>query len=376
MLRRLPEKHRCYFCVLWCCSQLKFSYASTVAQMVMVRTVVHVVIDVAMVVLLQLAVVLVMASSSGVPDEYLPSDQFNKGSFFVDRRGLGSLCVASITDHPNSTTVPHEHVWMSIQGCGGLANCFCTRLVNLIWLGIVVMGTFTWRRRRWTPPHVFILIVTVTAAVASLFFAIANVAALFTACVGLIMLVANWHFGLLVCAALSLPYWCSALWIGWTMSPLVGVALGVLAVAMRRSFLLFSKKITIVYNGRTGSDETRDWLWSKSVEQFKEQARKFFSVDKMDELFFSIVGGEDNSVVLDPDEPFPDTETRTFRLEVVAGTRSSPHPPLPSCIVFLHSNLVLLSRTCPVHVPPLPSNPAPSVLTIFVRTYPSLAPVP
>jgi hypothetical protein len=187
----------------------------------------------------------VMASSSGVPDEYLPSDQFNKGSFGTadcveGRHGLGSLsAMVNMTDHPNSTTVPHEHPWMGILEGGELAICFSTRLISLSWLCILIMGKFKWRLRRWTPPHALILIATVNAAIASFFFSIANVAALFTASVGLIMLVANWHFGLLECAALSLAYWCSSLWIGWTMSPLVGVALAVLAVAMRRSVLLF-----------------------------------------------------------------------------------------------------------------------------------------
>jgi hypothetical protein len=207
----------------------------------MVRPGIRVVIGVATVVLLQLAVVVVMASLSGEPDEFLPSDQFNEGSFgtadcFEGRSGLGSLCVkANITDHTNSTTVPHEHVWMGILDGGWLTDSFSTSLVSLI----MVMGTFKWRLRRCTPPHVLVLITTVNAAMASFFFSIANVVALFTVCVGLIMLVANWHFGLLVCAALSLAYWCSALWIGWTMSPLGCVALVLVAVAMRRSVLLF-----------------------------------------------------------------------------------------------------------------------------------------
>ena len=240
ILRRLHKTHNCYFCVLWCCSQLNFPVRlSCRTQIAMLRTGVHVVTYIGIVVLLQLAVVLVMTSSSGVTDEYLPSDQFSKGSFVEDRRGLGSLCVASITNHPNSTTVAHEHVCMGTLGGGGLAVCICTHLVSLSWLCIVVMGTFTLKPRRWTPPHVLILIATVSAAVACLFFAIANVAALLVACVGLVLLVVNWHFGLRVCIAMSLAYWCSALWIGWTMSPRVGVALGVLAVVIRWSLLLF-----------------------------------------------------------------------------------------------------------------------------------------
>ena len=202
----------------------------------MVRPGIRVVIGVATVVLLQLAVVVVMASLSGEPDEFLPSDQFNEGSFgtadcFEGRSGLGSLCVrANITDHFNSTTV-----WMSILDGGWLTDCFCTCIVSLI----MVMGTFKWRLRRWTPPHVLVLIATVNAAIACFFFSITNVTALFTACVGLIILLANRHFRMPLCAAMSLVYWCSALWIGRTISLRVGVALAVVAVAMRRSLLLF-----------------------------------------------------------------------------------------------------------------------------------------
>jgi len=211
----------------------------------MARPGIRVVLAVATVVLLQVAVVMVMASSSGVPDEYLPSDQFNKGSFGTadcveGRHGLGLLSVmANMTDHSNSTTVPHEHVWMGILEGGGLAVCPYTRIVSLSWLCILVMGAFKWGPRRWRAPHVLILIATVNAAMASLFISIGHIAALFAACVGLIMLAANWHFVLLECAAMSLAYWCSALWIGWTMWPLVGVSLVVVAVTMRWSLLLF-----------------------------------------------------------------------------------------------------------------------------------------
>jgi len=211
----------------------------------MVRPGIRVVIGVATVVLLQLAVVVVMTSSSGVPDEYMSSDQFNNASLavadcFDGLRGLGSLRVkANITGHTNSTTVPHEHVWMGISGGGWLTDCFCSRLVSLSWLCILVMGTFKWRSKWWTPPHLLILIATVNAAIACLFFSITNVTALFTACVGLIILLANRHFRVPLCAAMSLVYWCSALWIGRTISLRVGVALAVVAVAMRRSLLLF-----------------------------------------------------------------------------------------------------------------------------------------
>jgi hypothetical protein len=266
----------------------------------MVRAGVHVVIGVSTVVLLQLVVVMVMASSSGVPDEYLPSDQLNKESLvtadYADGlRGPGSLCaMANITNHPNSTTVPHEHVWMGILDVGGLADLFYTRLVSLGWLCILVMGSFKWRPRRWTPPHVLIVVATVNAAMASLFFSVANVAALFAACVGLIMLAANWHFVLLECAAMSLAYWCSALWIGWTMWPLVGVSLAVLAVAMRWSFLLFPDiKVYVTYNlvrrpFRVGDDCT--------IGKFEEDVARSFRV--LGELFFSVTDDDGDDVEL------------------------------------------------------------------------------
>jgi hypothetical protein len=196
-------------------------------------------------VLLQVAVVMVITSSSRVPDKYLPSDQFNKESLvtadYADGlRGLSSLRVlTNITDYPNFTTVAHELPCIGTLEGGGLAECFYTRLASLSWLCILVMGTFKWRSKWWTPPHVLILIATVNAAIACLFFSITNVTALFTACVGLIILLANWHFRVPLCAAMSLVYWCSALWIGCSMSGLGGCGLIEVAVAMRRSMLLF-----------------------------------------------------------------------------------------------------------------------------------------
>jgi hypothetical protein len=211
----------------------------------MVHPGIRVVVGVATVVLLQVAVVMVITSSSRVPDKYLPSDQFNKESLMtVDYadglRGLSSLRVlTNITDHPNFTTVAHELPCIRTLEGGWLAECFYTRLVSFSWLCILVMGTFKWRSKWWTPPHLLILIATVNAAIACLFFSITNVTALFTACVGLIILLANRHFRVPLCAAMSLVYWCSALWIGRTISLRVGVALAVVAVAMRRSLLLF-----------------------------------------------------------------------------------------------------------------------------------------
>jgi len=237
----------------------------------MVRPGIRVVIGVATVVLLQLAVVVVMASLSGEPDEYKSSDQFNNPSLatadcFEGRGGLGSLRVkANITDHSNSTTV-----WMGILDGGWLTDCFCTRLVRLI----MVIGTFKWRLRRWALPHVLILITTVNAAIASLFFSVANVAALFTACVGLIMLVVNWHFRVPLCAAMSLAYWCSALRIWWTMSSFCGCGLVVVAVGMRRSGLLFPSFEALLQNAVQRLDELNEKLAQHYSADLKDQVQQ------------------------------------------------------------------------------------------------------
>jgi hypothetical protein len=87
-------------------------------------------------------------------------------------------------------------------------------------------------------PHVAV----VEAVHASMITPIANVAAVVMTCVGLYMLAFDLHFALPLCAALSLAYWCSALWIGLTMSTVAGVALAIVAVAMRRSVMLFPRE--------------------------------------------------------------------------------------------------------------------------------------
>jgi hypothetical protein len=52
---------------------------------------------------------------------------------------------------------------------------------------------------------------------ASIITSIANVPPVVMACVGLYLLAFDLHYVLSVCAALSLAYWCSALWVGWTL---------------------------------------------------------------------------------------------------------------------------------------------------------------
>jgi hypothetical protein len=77
---------------------------------------------------------------------------------------------------------------------------------------------------------------------------IVNVATIFTSNVGLFMLVTDKHYGFSLCAPLSIAYWGSALWIGWMLSPYVSGVLFVVAVVMRRSWLLFpSISISVTY---------------------------------------------------------------------------------------------------------------------------------
>jgi len=95
-------------------------------------------------------------------------------------------------------------------------------------------------------PHVAVVVMAVDA---SIIISIANVAAIVMACVGLYLLVFDLHYVLSVCAALSLAYWCSALWVGWTLSAFVGGCMIVVAATMRRSWLLFPK-FTVACDGQ------------------------------------------------------------------------------------------------------------------------------
>ena len=56
---------------------------------------------------------------------------------------------------------------------------------------------------------------------------------------GMWLLVADRHFRLAVCASLSANYWCAATSLASTVSPTIGVALGLTAIVTRRSMLLF-----------------------------------------------------------------------------------------------------------------------------------------
>jgi hypothetical protein len=68
---------------------------------------------------------------------------------------------------------------------------------------------------------------------ASIITSIANVPPVVMACVGLYLLAFDLHYVLSVCAALSLAYWCSALWVGWTLSKFAGSGLVPRACARR-----------------------------------------------------------------------------------------------------------------------------------------------
>ena len=57
--------------------------------------------------------------------------------------------------------------------------------------------------------------------------------------VGLYWLAADRHFWRPVCAALSLNFWFATAWITWTVSPKIGAALALAALAFRDSGLLF-----------------------------------------------------------------------------------------------------------------------------------------
>ena len=67
----------------------------------------------------------------------------------------------------------------------------------------------------------------------------ATTVSLVIACVGMGLLMTNTHFSRPVCAVVSLGFWFAVLWIGVMVSLKVGVGLGLVAVWMRQSLLLF-----------------------------------------------------------------------------------------------------------------------------------------
>jgi hypothetical protein len=66
-----------------------------------------------------------------------------------------------------------------------------------------------------------------------------NLWACASAILGVYLLAKKQHFEGPVCVALSLNFWCAAAWIAWVMSPEIGVAVAAMAVAVRRSAMLF-----------------------------------------------------------------------------------------------------------------------------------------
>jgi len=108
------------------------------------------------------------------------------------------------------------------------------------------------------------------------------------ACVGLYLLAFDLHFALPVCAALSLAYWCSALWVGWSLSLIVGGGLVAVAVAMRRSWLLFPfgpgalLTCTLIPRSRAG-----EWAFVPCITSFRALPSRYewvgrFKVDPCD----------------------------------------------------------------------------------------------
>lgn len=97
----------------------------------------------------------------------------------------------------------------------------------------------TFDRNLWTRvPSVEIFVEAVGTLMSSAV-PVVDAAAIITSCVGVFLLACRRHFWRPMCYTLSMAYWCSALWIAWTCSAVVGVGLGVAAVAIRRSLLLF-----------------------------------------------------------------------------------------------------------------------------------------
>ena len=68
-----------------------------------------------------------------------------------------------------------------------------------------------------------------------------NVASLVIAFLGMGLLMTNTHFSRPVCAVVSLGFWLAVLWIGMMLWPTGGVGLSLVAIWMRKSWVLFPK---------------------------------------------------------------------------------------------------------------------------------------
>jgi hypothetical protein len=174
------------------------------------------------------------------------------------------------------------------------------------------------------------------------------------ACVGLYLLAFDLHFALPVCAALSLAYWCSALWVGWSLSLIVCGGLVAVAVAMRQSWLLFENvKVFVTYNDRrkaflVGARDT--------VEELEKVVALYFKLQGEGDLLISFTDGDGDDVVLSRHLTLTADTEYYLRVEVGA------FPRVASCATAGSRRKLLSFGLLPSH----PPHRAPSVLLFFV----------
>lgn len=163
----------------------------------------------------------------------------------------------------SANSIPHtRRTWRHTLPVHDARECgFSHTVTTNRWLCFLAMGMYTWKPTRWVPPYVqrskshvsnrylgdrlssvhaapSVCIKTMpSVTVAAL--GVHDVVALMAACGGVLLLVIDVHFALALCAALSLAYWCSSLWIVWASSPIVGGLLLLIGVSKRQSVLLF-----------------------------------------------------------------------------------------------------------------------------------------
>ena len=158
-----------------------------------------------------------------------------------------------VTDHRLCLLAMCTHDWWALHPHRSKNHLSAADVMSLVGkgLGLVVVGQLLGLLVCVKMlPHVAVVAMAVDASIIT---SIANVPAVVMACVGLYLLAFDLHFALPVCAALSLAYWCSALFVGWSLSLIVGGGLVTVAVAMRWSWLLFPEeriKITVIYDSK------------------------------------------------------------------------------------------------------------------------------
>ena len=156
---------------------------------------------------------------------------------------------------------------------------------------------------------------------------VVDAAAIITSCVGMFLLASRRHFWRPMCDMLSVAYWCSALWIAWSISPLVGSGLCTFAVAKRRSWLLYAKiVIFVVYDGsEPRAIEVDD---TKTVSGFSRSIGNRFGISVHHNLTFTFVHKEHGEVELLDDGTFTDGVTYTLNAVATSGPPpgTSPRP--------------------------------------------------